>query len=110
MIERRIRSAGPRGPAIFFRTVAASCSVLVLALAVLAVCPEAHHWLHHDSDEPNHECAIVVFAHGITPTFDPELFEAVFLLLVLVPIAAYCRPDISSPSFLLKPERGPPRE
>ena len=46
------------------------CAVLlaavVLLLAVLAVCPAAHQWLHHDADHEDHECAVTLFVHGIT--------------------------------------------
>jgi len=40
---------------------------LVLLLAVLATNPSAHEWFHHDAGHADHECAVTLFAHGITP-------------------------------------------
>jgi hypothetical protein len=84
-------------------------SVLLMLLAAAAACPALHHWLHgedaHDSDD---NCAVVLFANGITLAaaavaavaprtswreFRPSAVEEIFL---------------ASPRYLRQPERGPP--
>jgi hypothetical protein len=37
---------------------------LVLLLDALAASPALHARLHHDADQPGHECAVTIFAHG----------------------------------------------
>jgi hypothetical protein len=96
-----------RGSTIF-RMIACGCVGLILILGILAAWPEAHHWLHHDCDDADHECAVVVFAHGLTLLGDGEAPVAIFLFVVAVLIAAYGRPDFREPSYALLPERGPP--
>jgi hypothetical protein len=57
-----------RVPDPLFRLVAAGCVALVLALTVLAVCPSLHAWLHGEKQlDPNDDCAVVLFAQGLTP-------------------------------------------
>jgi hypothetical protein len=88
--------------------VAGVCAGLVFVLCILAASPEAHHWLHHDSDEPGHECAVVVFAHGLTSVGDSVTPEALFLFLVAVAVVQCRRLDLIAPRYALRPERGPP--
>lgn len=37
---------------------------LVLVLGAMAACPALHELIHHDADQPGHECAVTMFAHG----------------------------------------------
>jgi hypothetical protein len=37
---------------------------LVLLLNLLAASPSLHELIHHDADEPGHQCAVTMFAHG----------------------------------------------
>jgi hypothetical protein len=39
-------------------------AILVLLLDAMAACPVLHELIHHDADEPGHECAVTLFAHG----------------------------------------------
>jgi hypothetical protein len=38
--------------------------LIVLLLNLLAAAPSLHELLHHDADEPGHQCAVTMFAHG----------------------------------------------
>jgi hypothetical protein len=40
------------------------CILMVLLLNVMVACPELHQLIHHDADEPGHQCAVTMFAHG----------------------------------------------
>jgi hypothetical protein len=60
--------------------LAAGCVALLLVLSVLAADPGAHHWLHPDSDQAEHTCAVVIFAHGLTP----ELATVVLTLVAFL--------------------------
>jgi hypothetical protein len=101
---------GRWGPAVVLpRVIGGGCAGLVLILCLLAACPEAHHWLHHDSDEPGHDCAVVMFAHGLALAGDSAIPEAIFLFLVALVAAIYRTPDLCRPRYALQPERGPPR-
>jgi hypothetical protein len=37
---------------------------LVLLLNAMAALPALHEFIHKDADEPGHECAVTLFAHG----------------------------------------------
>jgi hypothetical protein len=91
------------------RLVAAAGVAVVLALTVLAVSPALHAWLHGEKHlDPDDDCAVVLFAHGLTPAL------AVVLLL-----GQFLRPRrekppapeilfLVAPSFDLPPGCGPP--
>src|SRR5271166_1428409 len=49
---------------VFRKTSAVLLCGVVLFLAALAASPSLHEWLHHDADEPGHECAVTLFLHG----------------------------------------------
>jgi len=91
------------------RLIAAGGVALVLALTVLAVSPALHAWLHGENQlDPNDDCAVVLFAHGLTPA----LAALVLLGLVLRPrLEQPSAPDLLflvAPSFDLPPGCGPP--
>lgn len=48
----------------FQRGITALLIAHLLVIMAMTVCPELHHWAHHDSDCPDHECAVTLFAHG----------------------------------------------
>jgi hypothetical protein len=52
--QRRISKAGVAGLVL----------ALWFVLEVLAVSPQAHHWLHNDSGAPNHQCFLVQLNKG----------------------------------------------
>jgi ABC-type phosphate/phosphonate transport system substrate-binding protein len=37
---------------------------LVLLLDAMAACHDLHEKIHKDADQPGHECAVTMFAHG----------------------------------------------
>lgn len=105
------------------RLLAAGCAALVLALTLASVSPAAHAWLHQDEpahacrDHPkakpaphaaDHNCAVVLFAHGLDLPVGP---------VALLPPASLPRTFahsgtvelfLVSPRYLRQPERGPP--
>lgn len=87
--------------------MAALCASLVLVLCILAASPAAHHWLHHDSDQDGHDCAVVTFAHGLTSAETVTVLTAV--VRAIAPVAQVChQPEIASPAHVLPPGQGPP--
>jgi hypothetical protein len=91
------------------RLVAAAGVALVLALTVLSVSPSLHAWLHGEKQlDPNDDCAVVLFAHGITPAL-----IALALLGLLLPPRREKLPlpeilFLAAPSFSHPPGCGPP--
>lgn len=49
---------------VFRKASAVLLCAMVLFLAALAASPSLHEWLHHDANEPDHECAVTLFVHG----------------------------------------------
>jgi hypothetical protein len=91
------------------RLVAAAGVAMVLALTVLAVSPTLHAWLHGEKQlDANDDCAVVLFAHGLTPAL-----AALVLLGLFLPSrrAVLPLPEVLllvAPSFDLPPGCGPP--
>lgn len=93
----------------FVRHFTAVVSVaLVLVLNILASSPEAHEHLHPDADHADHECAVVLFAHGIAPALDVPVVPAPVFIELGVPPAKATDLFLTSPRNLWPPERGPP--
>lgn len=44
--------------------IASLLVALILLLDAMAACPALHELIHHDADEPGHQCAVTLFAHG----------------------------------------------
>lgn len=83
--------------------------LLILVLAALAASPVLHHELHHDSDEPDHECAITLFAQAqVLPSLaGPALVLPVLAVVCLiVPLTTIV--FLPTRSFVLPPGCGPP--
>jgi hypothetical protein len=103
-MKLRPRVSGP-----LFRLVAAGCVALVLALTVLAVCPSLHAWLHGEKQlDPNDDCAVVLFAQGLTPAL-----AAIVALVVALRVMGERLPDaprlfLAARPFEFPPGRGPP--
>lgn len=103
------------------RLLAGFLVLVVLALAVLAVSPDAHAWLHaHErnsrtaaSDNPsnapdNDGCAITLYTHGITAALDIPRLAAPKEDWWQMPAAIQQALYLSVPRYLRQPERGPP--
>ena len=91
--------------------VSALAVALVLVLGAAKVTPSLHEWLHLHGEglhEAQHQCAVVLFATGVT--------LAAGALVLTAPALAW-RADVSitraellllAPRYLRQPERGPP--
>jgi hypothetical protein len=90
------------------RLLAAGSVALVLALAVLASCPELHHWLHGDSEQDSHACAVMLYASGLTLTAGAAGLAAPAVVWHERPAVAVAEIFLASPRYLRQPERGPP--
>ena len=44
--------------------IASLLAGLVLLLNAMAASPSLHEWFHHDTSQPEHQCAVTMFAHG----------------------------------------------
>ena len=48
-----------------FRTLIAFVLIAhLVAIVAMAACPRLHEWAHHDTDDDDHDCAVVLFASG----------------------------------------------
>ncbi|MBW8781926.1 MAG: hypothetical protein JF599_08570 [Verrucomicrobia bacterium] len=102
------------------RLLAGLLTLVVLALTVLSVSPDAHAWLHaHEhGDRPDssaapdlsHDdgCAITLYAHGITAALDIPRLPAPQENWVQVSASIQRTLYLSVPRYLRQPERGPP--
>ncbi len=98
---------------LFFRNrwtalIGAGCAALVLVLAILAADPEAHRWLHADSDHEDHSCAVVLFVHGLTSALAEVALALVAWRLISVLGRAGQVLWLAAPSHSLPPACGPP--
>jgi hypothetical protein len=103
--RRRLFAETPR------RLLAAGGIALVLLLSVLAVNPELHRWIHGAADaDHDHEdgCAVVLFAHGVSAPFDSAVLVATPAEWIVLGRPAAVEIFLTSPRYLLRPERGPP--
>jgi hypothetical protein len=90
------------------RLLAGGSAALVLALAVFAASPDLHGWLHVDNGAGDDECAVALFAGGVSA---PPAAVAVSLSATEWKVPTYQSVDelfLASPRYLQQPERGPP--
>lgn len=106
------------------RILAAGCAVLVLVLTIFAASPVAHDWLHavekkhtcHEhpappspaSANPDHDCAVVLFASGVELPVGPVALMPPRVLAQGVSPVTAAEFYLVSPRYLRQPERGPP--
>ena len=80
---------------------------LFLSLQAMAALPALHALAHPDSSNPDHECAVTLFAHGQVdaPSATAPVFRA-----PVCPIFSQSLPGIIfvSADIRLLPSRGPP--
>jgi hypothetical protein len=95
-------------PSLLRRLFAAGGAAVVLLLAILAASPALHAWIHADSHAESDDCAVVLFASGVT-------LAATAIAISLPPREwAVVQPvearDFfpAAPRYLRQPERGPP--
>jgi hypothetical protein len=93
---------------LFSNTLAVLLASLVFILGLIAVYPDAHHFIHKDSDESGHSCAVTLYSQGTTLTT-----AGVFILEhQLFVVGKVLKPEslfLQTSLYYLKPERGPPR-
>lgn len=88
--------------------LAALCAALLLLLGVFAVSRQAHAWLHPNAGDVNHQCAVVLFDHGLTPTVIAVDPPAVVVRYAAAPAAPRSELFLPAPHYRLMPGRGPP--
>jgi hypothetical protein len=100
MPARRFARAVKSGGAVL-------CLGVLLLVQTMAAAPAFHAWVHHDANDPNHECAVTLFAHGQvhSPATGVEIAQAPAVLIVLEPARSI---DFVSTDVRLLPSRGPP--
>jgi hypothetical protein len=105
-----VRTANTEAPAPFFRRFIAAIGVgLVLMLATATVTPALHDWLHVEGDhETNHQCAVVLFADGVTLAAGAIAFTGSALAWRIFSAPAVAEIFLVAPRYLRQPERGPP--
>jgi len=91
------------------RLVAGAGVALVLALTVLSVSPTLHAWLHGERQlDANDDCAVVLFAHGLTPALAALVLLGLFLRRRPESLPRPAVLLLVAPSFDLPPGCGPP--
>ena len=97
-----------RHPTLFGRGCAVLLVALVLLLCVLAACPAAHEWFHHDAGHEDHECAVTLFAHGVTTALAVVAVAVVAWRLIGRVDAPKREFQLPASTRLLPPGRAPP--
>ncbi|HTO02900.1 MAG TPA: hypothetical protein VL069_04320 [Opitutus sp.] len=106
------RTATSEIPTTRFRVWAGALGVaLVLLLGAARVTPALHEWLHLHGEghhEAQHQCAVVLFATGVTLAAGALILAAPTpAWRAYVPVAA-ADVLLPAPRYLRQPERGPP--
>lgn len=81
--------------------------VLVLLLNLMAACPDLHELIHHDADEPGHECAVTMFVHGQADSPVVEV-AAIIPAVSFEFLPATSASVFNAPEATLPPGRAPP--
>jgi hypothetical protein len=87
--------------------IASLLACVVLLLDAMAACPDLHELIHHDADEPGHECAVTMFAHG---QVDSPVVD-VAAIIPVAPVEFFPMTSVSVFNALveeLPPSCGPP--
>ena len=104
----RVRRALPSAEVVR-RLLAVGSVALVLLLSLLAANPALHHAIHGDH-ETGHadDCAVVLFAQGVTSPCDTAVLAATPAEWSVVARPAAAEVFVASPRYLHVPGRGPP--
>ena len=82
---------------------------VLLLLSASAASPVVHHWLHADvSTDSSDNCAVVLFASGVTLAAAVVAITRPSLRWVELRVQAIAVLLVVSPRYLRQPERGPP--
>ena len=94
---------------VFRKASAVLLCAMVLFLAALAASPSLHEWLHHDANEPSHECVVTLFAHGqVNATTIVPVVALVAALFGGVALLTQSF-ELASADYRFSPSRAPPR-
>ena len=96
------------GPAWGTRCLGGFLAATVLFLAAMTASPVAHGEIHHDSGQPEHQCAVTMFAHGVESV---QCAVGVAWIPSSAGTGALMAPEflaISEPAHLRPPASGPP--
>jgi hypothetical protein len=88
--------------------LAAGAVLWLLAAQLVAVSPEAHHWLHGGAAGAPHECAAVLLDKGLVEPAAGLPALAVPALIRFDPLEPAIAKPVAAP-HLLPPGRAPPR-
>jgi len=92
---------------LFLNTLAILLASLVFILGLMAVSPDAHHFVHSDSHESGHTCAVTLYNQGttlVTATFFTLQSQTYLVGNVVKPQSLFLKTSL----YVIKPERGPP--
>ena len=81
---------------------------IVLLLAIMAASPAVHHWLHADSDQQDHECAITLYTQGVAVAVGSVALAIVVWRLLGLSQGAGIELFLRVPRYLHIPGRAPP--
>jgi len=92
------------------KTVLSAFLVLqLLTLLALAASPALHHALHHDSDQPGHDCLVTAFVKGQVSEAVLPLVVAFFAIFLICAMRLPGLPPRLSFEYRFAPGRAPPR-
>lgn len=101
-------SAFRQPDSLFRRFLAVGGVALVLALTVLAASPSLHAWLHHDETPQADNCAVVLFASGVTLAVGAAVVLAPKVLWRELAPVTVAELHLATPRHLRPPLCGPP--
>jgi hypothetical protein len=88
-----------------------ACSLVALALFVfvqtLAASSAIHHFVHHDADQPNHQCAATLLSQGQVSAASVEVSVSPPVAIVSESALPSVRLTVAV-EYRLLPERAPP--
>jgi hypothetical protein len=92
------------------KTVLASLLVLqMLALLAFAACPTLHHALHPESNNPDHDCLVTLFAKSQLGRAEMTPFVPLVALFVICAVLLPGLPSRLLFEYRFAPCRAPPR-
>jgi len=91
------------------RLMAVGGVALVLLLTALAASPELHHWFHGGDDGGSEDnCAVVLYAHGVSVAPDTAVLAATPALWRGLDRPEVAEVALAASRHLHPPGRGPP--
>ena len=99
-LAKRVLRAAKCGGVLF-------CLALVVAVYAMAAVPAWHQRVHHDANDPSHQCAVTLFLGGQVHCPGAHVQVIRPLPVLVSPAPARCADSLSADVPLL-PGRGPP--